>query len=113
MRRTCMPLLALMLAFSLASCKGVGLSNMSTDSAFEDSAEEKAEDTWWDRMYGRKGLERESKEWKDFYKAPNQDDTKPDYCGFWGNCAAENSKAPANCNFYGNCTAEDRKQGWW
>lgn len=106
-------LLLAVLVLNVASCKGTGLSNMNSDSAFEDSAEEKAEDTWWDTLYGRKGLQRESKEWKDFYKAPNQDDTKADYCGFWGNCAAESSKNPASCNFYGNCTKEDNKQGWW
>ncbi len=105
--------IALILLLALAACKGTGLSNFNSDGFFEDSAEEKADNKFWDQLYGRKGLERESKDWKDYYKAPNQDDTKPDYCGFWGNCAKEDSAAPAGCNFYGNCAGEQKKSGWW
>lgn len=103
----------MLLLVLLTACKGVGMGNMSSKGFFEPSEEEKAEESFWDRLYGRKSLARESSDWKDFYKAPNQDATKPDYCGFWGNCSKEDVAAPANCNFYGNCSGQQTKQGWW
>jgi hypothetical protein len=106
-------LLPIALLLALSACKGTGMSQMNYESPLADTQDEKDEDTFWDKLYGRKPTSRESKDWKDFYKAPNQDETKADYCGFWGNCAAESSKAPASCNFYGNCDAAEAKKGWW
>lgn len=102
--------------FTLTACKGVGMGQMSSKGWFEESDEEKAEDKFWDKLYGRKSSAPESSDWKDYYKPPNQDDTKPDYCGFWGNCAADSATAnqQADCNFYGNCgDGVQKKAGWW
>lgn len=97
----------------LSACSGVGMSKFNYSSPLEETQDEKDEDTWWDKLYGRKANAPESKAWKDFYKAPNTDQTKPDYCGYWGNCAKDDDPGASSCNFYGNCATNAKKSGWW
>lgn len=114
MRKPALILLALMLA--LSACKGVGMGQIGGKGWDAPSEEEKAESDYWDYFYGRKIAGRESKAWKDFYKPPNTDETKADYCGFWGNCAGEagtTAHQQEQCNFYGNCAGVQKKSGWW
>jgi len=112
MRKWLAPMMVVML---LVGCKGVGMGQMSSK-GWDHDQEAKDEDTYWDYFYGRKKAGLESKDWKDFYKPPNTDETKADYCGFWGNCAGDagtTAHQQEECNFYGNCKGTQLKQGWW
>jgi hypothetical protein len=104
---------AMMIALmALSGCKGMGMGHMSGSGWDADSPEQKADESWWDRMYGRKAISRESSDWKDYYAAPAGDQTRPDYCGYWGNCAPVTTGTPGGCNFYGNCDSGTSKSGW-
>lgn len=113
-RATVLALMAVILA--LSGCKGMGIRSLNQSSPIEATEEEKNEALWWDNYTGRRKPGLESKAWKDFYGVPNSDATKPDYCGFWGNCSGETGVSDskrAQCNFYGNCADTQVKQGWW
>lgn len=108
--------LLIAVALTFSGCKKMGFGSLNLESPLEATEEEKNEALWWDNYTGRRMPGHESKAWKDFYKAPNTDDTRPDYCGFWGNCAGDvgvSESQKAQCNFYGNCKDTQVKSSWW